>query len=66
MEDVFELKPILVAGVIGAIALYAATMIMAGDISNPSACPTCTATTAAEGFAIGAIVQIGVRMVGVS
>jgi hypothetical protein len=55
-----DFTSILVAGVIGAVALVL--------ISNlfPPATPSTTASTAGTGFAVGALVQIGVRLTGVS
>lgn len=69
--NAFELKPLLFAGLIGAGLLYLFQQVL-----NPtpvSSCSPCSAGSASAsavtlgiGFAVGAGVQIGVRLLGVS
>ncbi len=63
MKDAFEIKPILVAGAIGATILFLIAQVgIYGDCQG-----TTTPTSAIMlGFGIGASVQIGVRLTGVS
>jgi len=60
MSEVFELKPLLIAAAIGAalVWVYAQTIGQTCGTSNTSGL--------LEGAAIGAGVQIGVRLMGVS
>lgn len=58
-----ELKSTLVAGVIGAIALMALSQVgIYGDCKGASS----PVNAGLLGFTIGAVVQIGVRLTGVS
>jgi len=60
----FELKPLLVAAVIGAALMYLFDAVL-----NPTTCTTCatpTMTLLGTGAGIGVGVQIGVRLLGVS
>jgi hypothetical protein len=61
---IFELKPLIYAAVIGAIALWAteAAMMDPGD----SMTSTQVGSVLGQGAVVGALVQIGVRMAGVS
>lgn len=57
IKNAFELKPLLVAGIIGGLAFYIYEMVSSSDG---------VVTDFAVGFGIGAAVQIGVRLTGVS
>lgn len=61
MHKVFEIEPIIVAGIIGALAY----LVYTSTIETPPSTAGITENVAV-GFGIGAIVQIGVRMAGVS
>jgi hypothetical protein len=64
-----DVKSILVAGLIGAVALWAIGQMLivpAGSAPTPSTEPPPFGSTAGTGFAVGAVVQIGVRLLGVS
>ena len=56
------MKAVLIAGVIGAAVL---TLISSFTAASGTAAPSYSATLPA-GFAVGAAVQLGVRLVGVS
>jgi hypothetical protein len=65
MKSVFELKPILVAGVIGAVALILVDTYLSQAPAPGQQTPPMT-SVAGYGFLVGAVVQIGVRITGVS
>lgn len=58
-----DLKSVLVAGAIGAVALIAWYYISAPPGAETGSPPM---GVAIQGFAVGAIVQVGVRLTGVS
>jgi hypothetical protein len=59
-----DLKSTLIAGAIGAAALWAMSMFLfQGESQTPSGSQT---STLASGFTVGVLVQVGVRLLGVS
>jgi len=60
------IKAVLVAGAIGAIALTLVSQFALASGTVAAVAAPSTSTTLLTGFAVGAAVQVGVRLVGVS